>query len=173
MTDRPTVRKMTRYQRLRAAMLNRFNRHLPLNPIPGYPVTYGYGVKSDAYQAGHHTGEDHSTHGKTGIPVVALRDGVVIGQGIGPYYGKTVCVEFKRRVGLPFRWKTYRAYYCHLSSVEVRPGARVTFGTRLGLSGNTGNTTGPHLHMEVRRPPFMYGDDVHPFLYKRKWVGVR
>lgn len=174
-----TTRRMTAAQRLKAAMIERFNLGLPLCPIPGFTVTYKYGEENRAYMAGHHTGEDYSTRGTINHPVVALRKGVVVSQDIGPDYGRVVAVEFKRRVGVLGRWKTYRAYYCHLNAVEVRTGQRVDFGTRLGLSGNTGNTTGPHLHLEVRRDKvnsngirFGYGTDVHPFLYKRKWKGV-
>jgi murein DD-endopeptidase MepM/ murein hydrolase activator NlpD len=139
-------------------------------------VTYPYGVKSSKYLAGHHTGEDHSTNGMIGKPVYAVRDAVVVHQDIGSAYGKVVAVEFRRKV-FPGVWRTFRAYYCHLDSINVRPGAHVTFGTLLGRSGNTGNSTGPHLHLEVRKKVknsngilFGYGTDVHPYIYKRRYT---
>lgn len=45
----------------------------------------------------------------------------------------------------------YRAYYAHLSSIPVKLGQIVEDGEVIGISGNTGNSTGPHLHYEVRK----------------------
>lgn len=162
-------RKMSTYETIVARMRNRFWAGKVLNPIPDYPVTFKYGVKSDRYAAGHHTGEDHSTAGKVGVPVYALRRGIVVSQNPGSSYGKVCVVEFTSR------GRTYRAYYCHLDSINVRVGSHVKRGTILGRSGNTGNSTGPHLHLEVRAKRenasgilFGYGTDVHPSIYKRK-----
>ncbi len=56
--------------------------------------------------------------------------------------------------------------YAHLSSLEVTTGQTVTGGQQIGLSGSTGNSTGPHLHFEVRTGP-SYGSDVDPIAYLR------
>jgi murein DD-endopeptidase MepM/ murein hydrolase activator NlpD len=45
----------------------------------------------------------------------------------------------------------YKTYYAHLSSIPVSVGDSVTAGSTIGLSGNTGNSTGPHLHYEIRK----------------------
>ncbi|WP_138896230.1 M23 family metallopeptidase, partial [Streptomyces chryseus] len=56
--------------------------------------------------------------------------------------------------------------YAHLSSLAVSSGQSVTGGTQIGLSGSTGNSTGPHLHFEIRTGPG-YGSDVDPLAYLR------
>ena len=56
-------------------------------------------------------------------------------------YGNLVIVENGR----------YKTYYAHLSEFKVGVGDTIKANTVVGLSGNTGNSTGPHLHYEVRR----------------------
>lgn len=56
--------------------------------------------------------------------------------------------------------------YAHLSALSVREGQRVTAGQRIGRSGSTGNSSGPHLHFEVRTGPG-YGSDIDPLAYLR------
>jgi murein DD-endopeptidase MepM/ murein hydrolase activator NlpD len=69
-------------------------------------------------------------------------DGKVISAGWNNQgYGNLVIVENG----------SYRTYYAHLSSIPVSVGDSVTAGTTIGLSGNTGNSTGPHLHYEIRK----------------------
>ncbi len=57
--------------------------------------------------------------------------------------------------------------YAHQSSLNVSTGQTVTGGQQIGLSGSTGNSTGPHLHFEVRTGP-SYGSDVDPVAYLRQ-----
>lgn len=125
------------------------------HPLPGYAVTTPYGVPG-RWLAGFHTGEDYSTHGATGVPVLATHKGTVVSvTGTwGAAYGLHVIVEGPRR--------RVRQGYCHLSIVDVDLGELVVAGQQLGRSGNTGRTTGPHLHYEERRPPFFYGDCRRP-----------
>jgi murein DD-endopeptidase MepM/ murein hydrolase activator NlpD len=55
-----------------------------------------------------------------------------------------------------------RTAHCHLSSITVGLGKNVAAGQKLGLVGNTGNTTGAHVHVERRHRPFTYGSDEKP-----------
>ncbi len=87
-----------------------------------------------------HSGVDVSC--PRGSEVLAARDGKVIFTGFEGGYGNLVVVQHECG---------YRSYYGHLSRPLVRPGDTVKRGAVVGLSGNTGRTTGPHLHFEVRR----------------------
>lgn len=76
-----------------------------------------------------------------GTPVKTTMDGRVAYAGWNTEgYGNLVIVENG----------PYRTFYAHLSSIPVTVGQSVAAGDVVGLSGNTGNSTGPHLHYEVR-----------------------
>lgn len=79
---------------------------------------------------------------KIGTPVVAAADGVVVFAGWRFGYGNLV--EIKHSNGFSTR-------YGHLYKTIAREGDRVTAGSLVALSGNTGRSTGPHLHFEVRK----------------------
>ncbi len=106
------------------------------SPVPwGRPVG---GRLTQAYHAGHN-GLDFGV--PVGTPVRSTMDGRVIYAGWNDQgYGNLVIVENG----------PYRTYYAHLSSIPVSVGQQVSAGTVIGLSGNTGNSTGPHLHYEIR-----------------------
>ncbi len=77
-----------------------------------------------------------------GTPVKSTMDGQVVYAGWNNQgYGNLVIVENG----------DYRTYYAHLSSIPVSIGETVSAGNVIGLSGNTGNSTGPHLHYEIRK----------------------
>ena len=77
-----------------------------------------------------------------GTPIKSTMDGKVIYAGWNNEgYGNLVIVENGR----------YKTYYAHLSEFKVGVGDTIKANTVVGLSGNTGNSTGPHLHYEVRR----------------------
>jgi murein DD-endopeptidase MepM/ murein hydrolase activator NlpD len=77
-----------------------------------------------------------------GTPIKTTMDGNVVYAGWNNQgYGNLVIVENGG----------YRTYYAHLSSIPVSVGAQSAAGTVIGLSGNTGNSTGPHLHYEIRQ----------------------
>lgn len=75
-----------------------------------------------------------------GTPVYATADGVVTRAGYSPTSGNNIRIAHKDGT---------TSYYLHLSSIWVTNGQRVAQGNTIGKSGNTGNTTGPHLHFSI------------------------
>lgn len=108
---------------------------LPINPP--YRLTASYG-QSGPMWATVHTGQDFST--ATGTPVYAVTGGTVQ-TSYHDSYGNLV--QLKLADGTVF-------YYAHLSAFSVRDGDTVQAGQQLGEVGSTGNSSGPHLHFEVR-----------------------
>ncbi|MGH8687406.1 MAG: M23 family metallopeptidase [Burkholderiales bacterium] len=76
-----------------------------------------------------------------GSPVVAAAGGVVIFAGFHPQYGNVIDIDHGNDL---------LTRYAHLSKILVKEGDIVQRGHRIGLSGSTGRSTGPHLHFEVR-----------------------
>lgn len=97
-----------------------------------------------------HTGVDVST--QPGAPIYAADGGTVTKASRYDAYG--ICIIIKHDNG-------YETYYAHLSKVMVKAGDKVYKGQEIGLSGQTGRVTGPHLHFEVRR----YGVPTDPEKY--------
>ena len=132
------------------ARLNAF--HLP---VTGSHVTTGYRSSGALWSSGSHTGIDF--HAASGSSVVAVGAGTVVEAGWGGAYGNNIVLRMTDG--------TY-TQYGHLSSIGVSVGQSVTSGQRIGRSGATGNTTGPHLHFEARTTP-AYGSDMNPVAYLR------
>jgi len=86
-----------------------------------------------------HTGTDYNV--PVGTPVTAAMDGVVSSTDLGPDYGMAIMVDHPGG---------YQTIYAHLSEKDAKVGQTVAKGQRLGKSGNSGNSTGAHLHFEVR-----------------------
>ncbi len=107
-------------------------------PIDGAPVTGSFGT-TGPYWAVAHSGSDISA--TTGTPVKAVVSGNIKSIFVHPSYGTVVRLVRKDNVEI---------WYCHLSRPLVLPGQHVDQGTIIGEVGATGNTTGPHLHLEVR-----------------------
>ena len=106
------------------------------NEPSGRPVG---GFISQEYHPGHN-GLDFGI--VVGTPVETTMDGEVVYAGWNNQgYGNLVIVQNG----------DYKTYYAHLSSIPVSVGDSVAAGSTIGLSGNTGNSTGPHLHYEIRQ----------------------
>lgn len=106
-------------------------------------VTSGYGFRSDPF-----TGR-RMFHGAIDIampedtPVYAASEGTVERTGYDRLSGNYVVIN---------HGNTYVTTYAHLNRILVRKGQKVTSETQIGLSGNTGRSTGPHLHFQVQTP---------------------
>ncbi|MCT9077737.1 M23 family metallopeptidase [Streptomyces fulvoviolaceus] len=130
-------------------------------PVSGAGVGTGYRVAGSMWSSGYHTGVDFVV--PTGTALKAVGAGTVVSAGWGGAYGNQVVIKLA---------DGYYAQYAHLSSLSVSSGQTVTEGQQVGLSGATGNVTGPHLHFEIRTTPD-YGSDVDPVAYLRsKGVAV-
>ena len=117
-------------------------KSLPLaSPLVEFEMTSPFGARNDPINSmtGIHEGLDMGA--STGTPVSATGDGQVTWAGWRDRYGNLV--EIDHGNGLKTR-------YGHLSKVMVMVGAHVSRGSLIGLVGETGRTTGPHLHYEVR-----------------------
>lgn len=106
-------------------------------PLKNVQVTSKFGSRGREF----HEGVD--LRAKPGTPVFAASDGIVLYAGTRIRgYGKLVII--KHRGG----WSTV---YAHNSQLFVRSGQHIQRGQRISLSGNTGHSSGPHLHFEIRR----------------------
>lgn len=103
-----------------------------------YPITQYYGKTP---YTNNHTGIDYAC--PTGTPILAAEDGTVMHSGwLNGGWG--YCVIIKHADG-------NATLYAHLSECKVKAGDKVKRGQVIGLSGSTGNSTGPHLHFEARK----------------------
>jgi murein DD-endopeptidase MepM/ murein hydrolase activator NlpD len=111
-------------------------------PLETLRRTSNFGMRNDPLtgEKSFHSGVDLGC--KVNTPVFAARTGKVIFTGYKGEYGQLVIVEHTHG---------YYSYYGHLSRIKVKRGDKVTAKTCLAMSGNTGRTTGPHLHFEIRK----------------------
>jgi murein DD-endopeptidase MepM/ murein hydrolase activator NlpD len=119
-----------------------------MHPVKPARITNPYGKPNKRYAAGVHTGIDYGC--KIGTRVVSIANGKVLKVSRDKIYGNAIIIRSKTN------GKFYQNWYCHLSAPRVREGQRVKAGQLIALSGNTGNSTGPHLHLETRERPYLY-----------------
>ncbi|NEB81689.1 peptidoglycan DD-metalloendopeptidase family protein [Streptomyces sp. SID14478] len=119
-----------------------------------------YHAAGSSWSKGYHTGVDFVV--PTGTSVKAVAAGQVVEAGWGGSYGYEVVIRHA---------DGKYSQYGHLSALSVKSGQRVVEGQRIARSGSTGNSTGPHLHFEVRTGPG-FGSDIDPLGYLRAH-GVR
>lgn len=109
-------------------------------PVKGW-ITSSFGQRISPFTGMLQMHEGLDIAARIGTPVKASADGVVIYSGWKSDFGKLVTVD---------HGYGYRTRYGHLSKIYVKNGQRVKRGETLGAVGNTGRSTGPHLHYEVK-----------------------
>ncbi len=124
-------------------------------PVDGATVGTPWGQPGSMWSSGHHTGQDFIV--PTGTPVHAVSAGTVVTAGWGGAYGNQVVIQHS---------DGKYSQYAHMSSLKASVGQTVTEGQEIGISGATGNVTGPHVHFEIRTTPD-YGSDIDPVAYLR------
>jgi len=98
------------------------------------------GTVSQEFKRNDHHGMDIAA--PEGTPVGAARKGEVVNVGWSDVYGNMIVVDHGGGM---------ESLYGHLSGLYVKIGYQVIAGTKIGACGNTGNSTGPHLHFEIRK----------------------
>ena len=111
-------------------------------PIKDGKITTPYNKKGKMWKSGFHTGVDFAV--PTVTDIIAACDGTVVANNWGAAYGKQVIVKAN------INGKDVWMIYAHCSQTMVKAGAKVKTGQHIAESGNTGNSSGPHLHFEVR-----------------------
>lgn len=124
-------------------------------PVTGiFRITCPYHKKGNKWAAGHHTGVDIVSTNKR---VYGTCDGKVYRSGFDKSYGNFVVV--RNTSDDTFHW------FCHLQTIFVKQGQNVSRGTVIGIMGNTGNSTGTHLHFEIRKHTNTYNHTNDPCQY--------
>ncbi|MFB6825167.1 M23 family metallopeptidase [Streptomyces virginiae] len=128
-------------------------------PLEKYTLSATFGKGGNMWSH-KHSGQDFAV--PVGTPVKAAAAGTVVkagpnGGGDGPAYGNAIVIKHANN--------TY-SQYAHLSKIQIKVGQKVKASQRIALSGNTGNSSGPHLHFEIRTTP-NYGSAVNPVAFLR------
>ncbi|MGW6202182.1 M23 family metallopeptidase [Streptomyces sp. NPDC055089] len=124
-------------------------------PVENSRVTTPYNAGGGMWSSGSHTGIDFPV--ATGTRVQAVGTGAVVEAGWGGAYGSNVVIKMS---------DGKYTQYGHLSKITVSKGQTVKARQQIGISGATGNVSGPHLHFEARTGP-VYGSDIDPSAYLR------
>ena len=120
-------------------------------PVTG-TISSRYGVSSRIRRS-NHTGLDIAAI--TGTPIKVMADGVVTNASYSGSYGKLIKVDHGNGV---------ETWYAHTSKMYVKKGQEVKAGDIIAEVGSTGNSTGPHLHLEIR----LNGEHINPQKYVYK-----
>lgn len=153
------VKKAKAARKARASRAGAARKASWVDPVKKYTLSASFAQAGGMWQSTH-SGQDFAV--SSGTRVVAAHGGTVAkagsnGAGDGPAYGNAVVIKHGNG--------TY-SQYAHLSRVDVKVGQIVRTGQRIALSGNTGNSSGPHLHFEIRTSA-NYGSAIDPVAFLR------
>jgi murein DD-endopeptidase MepM/ murein hydrolase activator NlpD len=127
-------RDKERSQLQKAAALKAAQAHRWVLPLKHYVLTSPFGMRWGKL----HAGEDMAA--PIGTPIGAISSGVVVFAGVESGYGNKIEIR---------HWDGTCSWYGHLSKIEVKVGQSVDPSEQIGLVGETGDATGPHLHLEI------------------------
>ena len=130
-----------------------------VDPVKKYKLSASFAQAGNMWSSTH-SGQDFAV--SSGTQVVAAHGGTVVkaggnGAGDGSAYGNAIVIKHGNG--------TY-SQYAHLSRIDVKVGQVVATGQHIARSGNTGNSSGPHLHFEIRTTA-NYGSAVDPVSFLR------
>lgn len=137
-TIKEMKKEVSRLQSILQSLLHRFERID--HPLPGFRITQPYGVPNTRYPSSrHHIGTDYGT--PVGTPIKMPCDGKIVASGTGASIGHFVTVEFT------FKGVTYQVRFGHLRETQRK--RDVKRGEVIAFSGNSGVSTGPHVHCDA------------------------
>jgi murein DD-endopeptidase MepM/ murein hydrolase activator NlpD len=130
-----------------------------VDPVKKYKLSASFAQAGNMWSSTH-SGQDFAV--SSGTQVVAAHGGTVVkaggnGAGDGSAYGNAIVIKHGNG--------TY-SQYAHLSRIDVKVGQVVATGQHIARSGNTGNSSGPHLHFEIRTTA-NYGSAINPVSFLR------
>ena len=111
-------------------------------PVGNVAANSGLGARKVEGGSDNHEGTDYPVG--VGTSVFATASGKVVYQGNHKQYGKHILIEHKSLSGT-----TIYTRYAHANRIDVKKNDALSIGTQIMLSGNSGRSTGPHLHYEV------------------------
>lgn len=140
--------ELTSLSRSAEQQASKISRNQWVLPTSGYHLTGRFGMAGGLWSS-NHTGLDFAA--PTGTPIVAVANGTITNTGWAGSYGNRTVETLTDGTEL---------WYAHQSAIIVHTGDVVRGGQQIGNIGSTGNTTGPHVHLEVRPGG---GDPVDPY----------
>lgn len=146
-----TIKEIEKQEEEKNAIADINGIKLATLPVTG-TISSRYGVSSRIRKS-NHTGLDIAA--TTGTPIKVMADGVVTNASYSGSYGNLVKVDHGNGV---------ETWYAHTSKMYVKKGQEVKAGDEIAAVGSTGNSTGPHLHLEIR----LNGEHINPQKYVYK-----